>query len=128
MNINDMKESKYLKKSDVEPPIKVTITHLNQENLAMQGQPEELKWIINFTAGKPLVLNSTNSQLIANALGSPETDDWKGKDIVLFNDPNVSFGGKLTGGVRARAVKGQEPPRELPKDENADPFSDDIPF
>ena len=123
MNINDMKESKYLKKSDVEPPIKVTITHLNQENLAMQGQPEEMKWILNFTAGKPLVLNSTNSQLIANALGSTETDDWKGKDIVLFNDPNVSFGGKLTGGVRARAVKGQEP-----KNENADPFSDDIPF
>ena len=123
MNINDMKESKYLKKSDVEPPIKVTITHLNQENLAMQGQPEELKWILNFTAGKPLVLNSTNSQLIANALGSQETDDWKGKEIVLFNDPNVSFGGQLTGGVRARAVKGQ-----APKDENADPFSDDVPF
>ena len=99
----------------------------------MQGQPEEMKWILNFTAGKPLVLNSTNSQLIANALGSKETDDWKGKDIVLFNDHNVSFGGKLTGGVRARAVK---PPQRMesgairpaPKDENADPFDDDIPF
>lgn len=70
----------------------------------MQGQPQEMKWIIHFSECKPLVLNSTNGQLIAQALGSPETDDWKGKEIVLYNDPNVSFGGQLTGGVRARAA------------------------
>ena len=125
MNINDLKESKYIKKTDVEPPIKVTITHLTQEDLAMQGQPEEMKWIVHFNECKPLVLNSTNGQLIANALGSQETDDWKGKQIVLYNDPNVSFGGQLTGGVRARAVRVAQTENPAP----ADDFEDsDIPF
>jgi len=123
MNINDLKESKYIKKTDVEPPIKVTITHLTQEDLAMQGQPEEMKWIVHFNECKPLVLNSTNGQLIANALGSQETDDWKGKQIVLYNDPNVSFGGQLTGGVRARAVRVAQVENPAPVDPN-----DDIPF
>ena len=36
-----------------------------------------------------MILNSTNAQLIARAVGSEETEDWPGKQIVLFNDPNV---------------------------------------
>ena len=36
------------------------------------------------------------------ALGSPETDDWKGKQITMYNDRTVSFAGKLTGGIRIR--------------------------
>lgn len=109
MKIGEMKESKYVRKEDCEPPIKVTITHLTEDDLAQQGQPPEMKWVLHFKECKPLVVNSTNAQLIAMALGSEETDDWMGKEIVLFNDPNVSFGGKLTGGVRARGVKGQAP-------------------
>ena len=97
----------------------MTITHLTQEDLAMQGQPPDMKWIVHFKECKPLVLNSTNGQLIAQALTSPETDDWAGKEIALYNDPNVSFGGKLTGGVRARAVQA---------DSTDKPFEDDIPF
>jgi hypothetical protein len=118
MNINDMKESNYVKKTDVEPPIKVTITGISQKDLAKQGDTPEMKYILEFKECKPLVLNMTNSQRISNALGSEETDDWVGKEIVLFNDPDVSFGGKITGGVRARAVKGTVEPE----------FDDKIPF
>ncbi|GAF83248.1 unnamed protein product, partial [marine sediment metagenome] len=31
-----------------------------------------------------------------------ETEEWIGKQIVLWADPTVSFGGKLVGGVRVR--------------------------
>ena len=106
MNINDIRESKYLTKNDVEPPIKVKITGISKEDLSKENEPPELKHVLQFEGSKPLVLNVTNAQLIALALGSEETNDWIGKEIVLWNDATVSYAGKLTGGVRARAVKG----------------------
>ena len=106
MKISKLSESNYLKKDDVEPPIKVTIQNITQENLAMEGQPKEMKYVLHFSECKPLVLNITNGQLISMALGSEETDDWLNKEIVLYNDASVMYAGKLTGGVRARAVQG----------------------
>lgn len=132
MKAGAMIPSKFMKQADVDPPLLVTIKAFRQSNVAMDDQPEEMKWTVFFretqpdgTPLKPLVLNSTNIQLITKALGTDETDEWVGKQIVLFNDPNVSFGGKITGGVRVRAprvVKQNEAPK--PTDE----FSDDIPF
>lgn len=127
MNISELKESRFLSKEDCTPPILVTIEGCAKQNLAMQGQPEELKAVLSFQEPnvKPMVLNSINGQLIAAFLGSPETDHWRGKKIVLFNDPTITFGGKLTGGIRARAPKkttaaGVTAPPPLPTDEADD--------
>ena len=100
MNVSELKESKFLKKEDC--PLTVTIESVSKENMAQQGAPEEMKFILNFKESKPMVLNSTNGQLIAHALNSPESDDWVGKQISLYNDPSVSFGGQLTGGIRVQ--------------------------
>jgi len=131
MKAGAMIPSKFMKKEDVDPAILVTIKAFRQTNVAMDDQPEEMKWTMFFretqpdgTPLKPLVLNSTNIQLITKALGTDETDEWIGKQIVLYNDPNVSFAGKITGGVRVRAprvVAATEPPKAT------DP-NDDIPF
>jgi hypothetical protein len=51
-------------------------------------------------------------------MGSDNTDDWIGKQIVLFVDPSVSFAGKIVGGIRLRAPKG----KTIAKAE------DDVPF
>ena len=105
MNIHAMKDSKYCKKEDVGDGIIVTIKSVSQDNLAQEGQPEEIKYILNFREDiKPLVLNWTNIQLCAKATGSEDTDDWSGKKIELYTDDNVSFGGKLIGGIRIRKV------------------------
>lgn len=111
MNINEMKETKYLKKEDVMPDKTVTIDRIEKTNVAMENQAPEMKHVMYFReniasdgSNKPIVLNWTNIQLCANATGSEETDSWPGKQIILFNDPNVSFGGKLTGGIRIRAI------------------------
>jgi hypothetical protein len=129
MRIGEMKESKYLKKEDVGKGKLVTIERLEQQNVAMENKPEELKWTAFFKEfSKGLVLNWTNLQLIARALNTEETDDWIGKQIVLYEDPNVSFGGDLVGGIRVREVRkpAQEkvPPQEQPLEE----FDDSIPF
>src|ERR1700687_5842694 len=106
-NISVLRDSNYLQKTDVDPPKLVTVKgDLTQQNIAKDGQPEDLKWCLHFEEfDKPLIVNSTNGQLIAMALGSEESSDWDGKQVVLYNDPNISFGGKLTGGIRVRAPK-----------------------
>lgn len=113
MNISELRESKFLKRSDVGDGTIVTITGVTQSNVAKEGAPEELKWVLHVAEfDKGLVLNSTNGQLIAQALKSEESDDWTGQQIVLYDDPSVSFGGKLVGGIRVRAVpKAQSAPR-----------------
>lgn len=123
--ISEMRESKFLKKEDVGKGVLATITGCDQQNVAMQGADPEMKWALHFRElEKPLVLNSTNIQLCAQACGSEDTDDWKGKQIVLYTDPNVSYAGKLIGGIRIRKPKpGAVPPP--PPEPVAD---DDIPF
>lgn len=128
MNINQMKSSRFLKKEDCGAGILVTINgDVTQENVAAEGAGEELKYCLHFhETDKPLVLNSTNNQVIAKICGSEDTENWDGKKIVLYNDPNVGYAGKITGGVRARAPKNaaaQAPSKAAPVE-----TSDDAPF
>lgn len=114
MHINQLKESKFLKKEDCDPPILVTMKGLSEENMAMEGQPPEMRWCLHFQENiKPMTLNSTNAQLIAQITKSEETDNWPGQKIVLYSDPSISFGGKLVGGIRVRAPRNQ-PPKPAP--------------
>lgn len=127
MHISSLKNSNFLKKEDCDPPILVTISSVSQENVAKEGAPAEMKWCLHLEeAEKPMVLNSTNGQLIAKITGSEETEDWTGKQIVLYHDPNVSFGGKLIGGIRVRAPK--KGAKVAPTAAAAEPDDDEIPF
>lgn len=110
MNVNDLKKSKFLTKNDVMPPVLVTIESVEEVNVAKEGADPEMRWTLIFKEmEKPLVLNSTNGQIIAALVGSEESDDWIGHKIVLYNEPTVSFGGKITGGIRVRAPKTIKP-------------------
>lgn len=108
MHISGLKQSKFLTRNDVGAGILVTIKELFQENVAKEGAPEELRYCLSFEeTEKPMVLNNTNGQIIAQITKSEETDAWPGHKIVCYDDPNVSFGGKLVGGIRVRAPRGQ---------------------
>jgi hypothetical protein len=115
MNIAALKQSKFLTRADVGQGALVTIREVHQENVAKEGAPEELRWCISFDeAEKPMVLNSTNGQLIAQITKSDDTDNWAGHKVVLYDDPSVSFGGKLVGGIRVRAPRGQAAAKPAP--------------
>jgi len=108
MKTHEMKESKFLKKEDVADGALLTITLIDQRNVAMPGADPEMKWCMSFAElEKPMVLNQTNIQLAERALGSDDTDDWVGRKIVAYTDHNVSYGGKIIGGIRLRAVRGK---------------------
>lgn len=123
---SEMIESKYLKKEDLEGDVIVTVQKIGQANVALDDQPEQLKWMIKFKEfKKPMVLNSTNIQLLEKACDSDNTDDWIGKEVILYVDDNVSFGGKLVGGIRVKAHKVAAAPKRPGGIEGLD---DDIPF
>lgn len=148
MHVSELKESKFLRKEDCGRGILLTIKSVQQENVAKEGAPEEMRWCVHFhEVEKPMVLNSTNGQIIAAFTGSEDSEGWIGKEVVLYHDPNVSFSGKLVGGIRCRAPRkptttrvatplpvngAQEQARadrnsELARDSQAEEFSD-LPF
>jgi hypothetical protein len=126
--INEMMPSRFLKKEDCGTGILLTIAGVQIDNVGTKDAPDE-KWTMLFEENKPMVLNSTNMQLCAKICGSDDTDDWRGKKVVAYDDPNVSFGGKLVGGVRLRAPRTKHPvvanPKPAPMVADMD---DDVPF
>jgi len=135
MKIGEMKESKYLKKEDVGTGVLATIARLEQQDVSLENDPAEMKYIMYFRESlangqnKGMVLNWTNIQLCARVCGTEETDEWVGKKIELYDDPNVSFGGKLTGGIRIRAPQAVQPSENPVSENNPPPISDqDVPF
>lgn len=125
----DMIQSKYLKGSDVPEPVIVTVQGVKQVNVAKEDQEPEYKWVVKFTEfEKPMVLNATNIRIAEKSLGD-NTDDWKGKEIELHFDENVTFGNELVGGLRFR--RKQAPAKKLTVDEankKLKEMEDDAPF
>lgn len=108
MHIDDLKQSRFLTQNEVDPPVLVTIKGCKQENVAKEGADPEYRWTLFFhELEKPMTLNSTNGQIIAAITGSKTSDAWIGRKIILYRDPNVSFGGRLVGGIRCRAPQSQ---------------------
>lgn len=105
--------SKYLTKDDVgEDGVVLTIKGFRMETLKSDDGEEE-KMVLHFTEDvKPMVLNRTNAQLVAVATGAKVAGDARGKQVVVYNDATVSFGGKITGGLRIKKLAGA--PRPAP--------------
>jgi hypothetical protein len=134
MKIGDMIESKYLKQSDVEDERVVTVAALKKVNVARDDEDPEYRWTAKFNEfQKPMVLNVTNLKRLAKALGD-DTDDWIGKQVILYVDPDIEFGGNVVGGLRIKQFRNAaSPKRATVEDVNrkldaaANPI-DDIPF
>lgn len=131
--VGEMIESKYLKQSDVDGEIPVTVVKVGRVNIAKEGEEPEFKWLIRFQEfPKPMVLNSTNIKRLARACGD-DTDMWTGKQVILYVDPDVEFAGNVVGGLRIRGIqKAPQPVRQVqPGPGGAKQFSDmmdDVPF
>lgn len=128
-------ESKYLRKDDVgEDGMVLTIKGFRYESIK-NDDGEEDKTIMYFVEDvKPMVLNKTNASLIPVVTGARTAGEAKGKKIVVYCDPTVSYGGRVTGGLRIKKIPGapRQAPRPVAKPVEREPGSDDdlgeIPF
>jgi len=129
--INEMIESKYLKQSDVDIEATVTVFGVKKANVARDNDEPEYKWLIKFEEfNKPMVLNSTNIKRLARICGD-DTEEWKGKQVTLYVDPDIEFAGNVVGGLRVRPLKQSPATTQVPGKKNGgkfDEMADDIPF
>lgn len=101
MKIGSAYPSKYLKESDLQGrEVSCVIDRVVIEDVGSPGDPEEKPVIYFAGKAKGMVLNKTNSMYIANKYGD-ETDDWKGKTIIIHPDV-TQFQGKLVPCLRVR--------------------------
>lgn len=141
MHIDSAFPSKYLKQADLNGrAVRVTIDRVEIEDV---GDGDRKAVIYFQDKEKGLALNRINADTISSSYGQ-ETDDWTGRLIELYADPNVYYGGKKVGGLRVRVprittapvVDHRPPPQHAPApatqgwtDRSPPPPDDsDIPF
>jgi hypothetical protein len=94
-NIDDIYPSKWMRAADLRGSShQVAIQDVDTGTI---GEKQQL--ILEFRgAWKPLGLNKTNAQAIADVFGS-DTDDWIGQEVVIF-PTRVDFQGKMVDAIR----------------------------
>ena len=105
MHYRNLHPSRFIRSSDIDGDKRSTIDRIDFEMVG-QGSEAEEKPVVFFSGmNQGLVLNRTNSESIADLFGE-DTDDWVGKDVVLYRD-RVRFGAKMVDAVRIKAVDRQ---------------------
>src|SRR5512139_754759 len=110
-----MLASNWLRNEDLADPIggeTFTIRKLTEE---LVGSDQQSKWACHWKErdANPLLLNKTNLRLLASWLGD-DTDDWIGKEVEVYHDPSISYGGQLVGGLRVRPPRPPKPRQRKP--------------
>lgn len=131
--VSDMIQSKFLRKEDFEEDRVMTIKNVKLED--MPGDDGQQKWVLYFREEqKGMALNVTTIRVLEQAFGD-DSDHWIGNKVKVYVDPNVSFGGRVVGGLRLRTPKqGPKAPAPAPPPEvhglaaRDNEFDDDIPF
>lgn len=117
MKRSDAFKSNYLGKGDLERPAIATIKEVVIEKVKGDDGDEE-KAVCHFTNGtKPMILNVGNWSTIEAAYGE-ESDNWRGRQVEVYVDPNVMFGRERVGGVRVR-IPIQHVPVSAPQQQHA---------
>ena len=121
--VSDMIQSKFLRKEDFDEDQICTIKDIRLEE--MQGS-NDTKWVLYFDEhAKGMVLNTTTIRVLEKAFGD-DSDSWIGKRVKVYVDPNVSFQGRVVGGLRLMPPKVSKPVAK-PQVPDAE-FNDEVPF
>ena len=87
----------YLKGEDLKGDLKGTI-----ESVALEKVGEDEKLVVRMhDIRKGLVLNKTNKDRLKAQFGTPETDQWIGKEITITTE-EIEFGGKKGPALRIK--------------------------
>ena len=103
VSISESFPSKYVKAADLKGQnVLVVIGHVKFERIGTNDKDD--KPVLYFQGkSKGMVLNKTNATNIAHLYGD-DTDDWAGREIVLFT-AMVDYQGKTVEAIRVRGVR-----------------------
>ena len=113
MKVSAKGNSRFLSQEDVpEEGFTAIIKDVRVEALK-SNRGDEDKYVLYFTAGKPMVFNVVNRQTVIASYGD-DSDNWLGKPVEIYVDPNVYMGGERTGGIRVRIPRPAAPAPKPP--------------
>jgi hypothetical protein len=126
MKISEMLQSNWLRKDDLDDPIGGEVLTIRKITEELVGSDQQSKWALHWREKdyQPMLLNKTNLRLLSAVLGD-DTDDWIGKEIEVYHDPSISYGGQLVGGLRVRPPR---PPKPRARQARTELPDDDVPF
>jgi hypothetical protein len=126
MKISEMLASNWLRKEDLSDPVGGEVFTIKKLTEELVGQDQQSKWACHWRERDvaPMLLNKTNLRILAAMLGD-DTDGWIGKEVEVYHDPSISYGGQLVGGLRVRPPRPPKPRARQPRTELPD---DDVPF
>lgn len=94
-------------------PLEFTIAYVKQEyKVSVAGKKIDANIAYFIEPIKPLVLNATNSKIVAKLAKSNFVEDWKNIPVELYIMKNISFGKESVQGVRLR----DESPKPITKE------------
>jgi len=100
-------DSPYLSSMDVVDPITLTIAKVTQEADKTKKSKEtfntayfEERFIRDGEKLKPMILNATNSKMLATMTGTPFIEDWGGTRITVYVERGIKFGRDTVDGLR----------------------------
>jgi hypothetical protein len=115
MKPSDAFPSRYLQTAVVKgKPIVATISHLEMETVG-QGADAKRKPVLYLDGEKPMVLNRTNFETLADAFG--DSDEWSGHKLKVFVT-RTQYAGKAMDGLRVEPI--------VPKPALKDDLNDEI--
>lgn len=94
---------RFLKKEVLAAPKVIRILAVTSTDLESESGAKEPKVVVKYKAADgegEIVWCKTNAVLTAEALGTREYNEWVGKLITIYNNPNVDLKGKKVGGIR----------------------------
>lgn len=114
-------DSPYLSSADIVDPVILTIKRVTLEQDRTKKTKDEFNtaWFLEreIRPGeplKPMILNATNSKMLAKLTGSKWIDDWTNVHVTVYVDQHVRFGKETVEGLRLD--KATERPKAAPKE------------
>jgi hypothetical protein pcarbP_10482 len=116
-------DSPYLSAADIVEPVALTIRCVQVEADKTKKTKDKMNTAYfverEIRAGeplKPMILNATNSKMVAKITGSPFLEDWNGVTVEIYVDHNVRFGRETVEGLRIRpaAIRPKEKKELIP--------------
>ena len=120
MDINAAFPGKYVAAADLQGnDVTVEIGDVKIEEMEQGKETKPVVYFVGMTRG--MVLNKTNANTIVKVLGSSETENWRGKSIII-HPTSTDFQGETKACIRVRpwlpgqqqAAQPQPPPAAQP--------------